>query len=82
MNVQRGKIVSGGRLQLPVDFRRALGLGDGDAVVMEMKDGELRVRPYREALARAREILRQYIPEDVILSEELIADRRAEAERD
>ncbi len=80
MNVQRGKIVSGGRLQLPADVRRALGVKDGDSVVLEMKDGELRVRSYDIALANARAILRKYIPEDVILSDELIADRRAAAD--
>ena len=82
MNVERGKLVSGGRLQIPARVRRELGLKDGDSVVMETVDGELRVRPYRDALARAQAIVRQYIPEGVSLSEELIADRRAEAERE
>lgn len=79
---QHGKIVSGGRLQIPAEFRRAMGLEDGEAVVMELKEGELTVRPYREVLAQVRENLRRYIPEGVSLSDELIADRRAEAERE
>lgn len=82
MNVQRGKLVSGGRLQVPADIRRALGLADGDAVTMEVVGGELRVRPLRETLARVRSELRQYVPADVSLSDELIADRRAAAEKE
>jgi AbrB family looped-hinge helix DNA binding protein len=82
MNIQRGKLVSGGRLQVPAEFRRAMGIGDGDAVVMEMKDGELHVRPFRDALSRVQERLRRYVPSDVSLSDELIADRRAAADNE
>jgi bifunctional DNA-binding transcriptional regulator/antitoxin component of YhaV-PrlF toxin-antitoxin module len=80
---QRGKIVSGGRLQLPVEFRRQMGIADGDAVVMEVRDGALVITPYREVLKRVRERLRPYAPKDgTLVSDELIADRRAEAERE
>jgi antitoxin PrlF len=82
MNVQRGKLVSGGRLQIPADIRRALGLNDGDAVTMEVVNGELHVRSYRETLARVRERLRPYVPEGVSLVDELIAERRAAAEKE
>jgi AbrB family looped-hinge helix DNA binding protein len=80
MNIQRGRLVSGGRLQIPADVRKTLGLNEGDAVIMEVVDGELRVRPYREVLARVRETLRRYVPEGVSLADELIADRRAASE--
>ena len=79
MQIQRGKLVSGGRLQLPVEMRRALSLGDGDTVLLEMLDGEIRVRPLRDAVARVQTRLRAYVAPDVRLSDELIADRRAAA---
>ena len=82
MNAERGQLVSGGRLQIPARVRRELGLKDGDAVRMEIVDGELRVRPFRDVLAEIRQRLRQYVPEGVSLADELIADRRAEAERE
>lgn len=78
----RGKLVSGGRLQVPADVRRELQLGDGDTVTMRVVDGELRVRSTRGSMERIRAIMRQYVPEGVILSDELIADRRAEAARE
>lgn len=82
MNVQRGRLVSGGRLQVPADIRRALGMKDGDTVMMEVVDGELRVRSIDQTLDRIQKRLRAYIPEGVSLSEELIADRRAAAEQE
>lgn len=82
MNAQRGKLVSGGRLQVPADIRRQLGLADGDAVVMRVVDGELHVRPAHAGLARARQRLRRYVPADARLSDELIAERRKAAERE
>ena len=82
MNAERGRLVSGGRLQIPAWVRRAMELKDGDAVLMEVVKGELRVRPYRDVLAGIQARLRRYVPEGASLSDELIADRRAEAERD
>ena len=82
MNVQRGKIVSGGRLLVPAEFRRALGLSDGDIVVMEVADNELHVRPMKSALRRIQRSLRRYAPEAGSVADELIAERRIEAKRD
>jgi AbrB family looped-hinge helix DNA binding protein len=82
MNVQRGRLVSGGRLQVPADIRRELGLADGDPVVMRVVEGELHVRPLREALGRVQAELRRYVPDGISLSEELIKDRRTAASRE
>jgi AbrB family looped-hinge helix DNA binding protein len=79
MNIQRGRLVSGGRLQVPAEIRRALGLKDGDSVTLEVVDGELRVVPYREVIRRIQQEVREHIPPGVSLVDELIADRRAEA---
>ena len=82
MNAHRGRIVSGGRVQLPADMRRALGVEDGDAVVMRLVGKELRLRPVRDVLDAIQARLADYIPQDVILSDELIADRREAADGD
>jgi len=82
MTIQRGKLVSGGRLQLPAELRRQLSLADGDTVLMEVVDGELHIRPLSDAVARVQARLRQFVPADLSLSEELIADRCAAAERE
>ncbi len=84
MNAQYGKIVSGGRLQVPADIRRALGLEDGVTVVMEVKDNELHVRSQRESIRRIQELAKPYRPKpgEMLVSEELIADRRKESENE
>ena len=82
MSMQRGKLVSGGRLQVPADIRRVLNICDGDAVTMHVVDGELRVRPAKGGLERIQAMLREHIPEGVSLVDELIAERRAEAARE
>lgn len=82
MNVVRGKVIAGGRVALPADIRRALGLQNGDTVLFEMQGDEVRIRPARSALRRVQERLRTFAPKDGLVSDELIADRRAEASRD
>lgn len=82
MQAQRVRIVEGGKLVIPATMRRELGISAGDTVMVDIADGELRVRSLSKALERARLILRRYIPEDVNLSDELVADRRAEAEHE
>ena len=82
MEVQRVKIVDGGKLVIPASMRRELGLGTGDTVLVGIDDGELRVRSLPKAIERARAILRRHVPEGINLSDELIADRRLEAERE
>lgn len=82
MEAQRVRIVEGGKLVIPAAMRRELGIGAGDTVLVDIDHGELRVRSINKALENARAILRRHVPEGVSLSEELIADRRAEAERE
>lgn len=83
MNVQRGKIVSGGRLQLPADVRRQLGFEEGETVILQIENNELRVRSFRESVRRIQERFRHLRPTDgTLISDELIADRRKEAERE
>ncbi len=81
MNAHNGRLVSGGRLQLPSDVRRELGLADGDQVVMRVVDGELHIRPRRDVLKRIQAMLQPYAAPDGSVVDELIADRRVEAER-
>lgn len=82
MSIVRGKIIAGGRVALPADMRRSLGLQNGDTVLIEMNDEEIRIRPARSALRRIQDRLRAFAPSEGLVSEELIAERRAEASGD
>ena len=79
MQSQRVKVVEGGKLVIPAAFRRQMGITPGDTVILELDEGELRVRSLSSAIRRVQERMRELNPEGRLLSEELIADRRVEA---
>jgi AbrB family looped-hinge helix DNA binding protein len=81
MTSQSVKIIEGGKLVIPARFRREMGIAPGDTVVVELADGELRIRSLSLAIKRAQAIVREFVPEDVSLADELIAERRAESNR-
>lgn len=76
------RIAPGGRVVIPAEFRKALGVSVGDDLVMRLEDGELRLRSRDAAIRRAQEIVRKYVPDGVSLADELIAERREEAARE
>jgi AbrB family looped-hinge helix DNA binding protein len=83
MSTARTRIDKAGRLLIPAKFRSELNVRPGDPVVLETKGDELHVRPYRQAIHEAQAIIRKYIPDrDRSLVDELIAQRRKEAERE
>lgn len=83
MDPVRVIVAEGEDLSIPASFRDALGVKPGDAVVVEMCKGEVRIRSEQTAaLRRLQAVLRPYAPEGRYVSDELIADRRAEAERE
>ena len=76
------RIAPGGRVVIPAEFRKALGVEIGDDMVMELTNGELRLRSFDAALKRVREIVRTYVPDGVSLADELIRERREQAARE
>jgi AbrB family looped-hinge helix DNA binding protein len=69
-----------GRLVLPAEVRRSLGIEAGDQVVLELDERGVHLLPSRaEALKRAQALVRKYVPEGVSLSDELLEDRRRES---
>ncbi len=65
---------------IPAEFRRALGFEDGDEMIMHLGEDGLRISTPAQAISRAQSLVRRYVPEGADLSEELMADRRAEVE--
>ena len=82
MSGVRVKIGTNGRLVIPAAIRRKVGLDEGHTVLLEASEGELRVRRLEDVVNQAQRTVKKYVKDHVSLSEELIADRRAEAERE
>ena len=75
------KVSEGGRVVVPVEIRKALGIKDGDTVLWELVDGDARLTTRRARLEQARKLFQQYFPKQKGRSmvADLIAERRAEA---
>lgn len=81
-NIYRLKVDSSGRLLLPTEVRERHHICNGDTVVIRDGTGGLRVQTLDEMIAEAQAYFGKLAPPDVLLSEEILADRRAEHERD
>ncbi len=68
-----------GRVVIPAEMRAAMQIGADGKVTARVTDGELHVIAPQVAIRRVQEMVRNTIPADVSLADELIAERRAEA---
>lgn len=74
------KLGEGGRLVIPADYRKALGVDTGDELVLILEENSLRVLTPKEGIRRAQALVRSYIPEGRRLSDELVEERRKESQ--
>ena len=70
-----------GRLVIPSDIRRKLGIAPGDVLVAMVEDGRLVLEKRETVLQRLRQRF-AHIPPGVSLADELISERRAESRRE
>jgi bifunctional DNA-binding transcriptional regulator/antitoxin component of YhaV-PrlF toxin-antitoxin module len=75
-------VKAAGRVLLPAELRATLGVREGDDLVGELRDGELRLMSRATALRRAQSLVRQHVPAGTSLVDEMLAERRAEAVRE
>lgn len=71
-----------GRVLVPVSVRRAVGFEPGTTLVARAEDGRIVLESRDAILSRVQDRFANAIPRDVSLSDELIAERRREAERE
>ncbi len=75
-------LAANGRIVIPAPLRAALGLKEGARLVARVDDGVIVIEPIEAAIRRAQAIVARHASEGRNLSDDLIADRRAEAARD
>lgn len=76
------KMSDGGRVVIPAEIRRELALNEGDTVLWELRNGEAVLTTRAQQLRQVQALVRQFVPANVSLVDELISDRRAENARD
>ena len=81
MSAMRMIVAEGEGLAVPTSLRDAFGIKPGDAVLVETDGRDLRITPEHAALRRLQRRLSKHTREGHYVSDELIADRHAEAER-
>jgi antitoxin component of MazEF toxin-antitoxin module len=66
---------------LPRAVRNALGMTDGGTVVVSIEGDEVTLSSIRHSVRHVQELYRQHVQNDMT-SDDFVAERRAEAERD
>jgi len=70
----------GGRVVIPAALREAMEVNEGDTILAWVEDGELHLLSPRVGARQAQSMLKSLLPQGASLADELIADRRREAE--
>lgn len=71
-----------GRMNLPADMRRSLGLSGAGYLLLTLENDEVIITTTRQAIQRVRELAAPYKPDGSLASEQLIRERRDEAARE
>jgi antitoxin component of MazEF toxin-antitoxin module len=81
---QPGKVRIGpeGEVRIPEIVLQRLGLSEGHSLFVEVVEGEIHLLSVTAAVRRAQAKIREFIPEGISLVDELLQDRRREAEGD
>lgn len=74
------KLTNGYRVVIPSGIRKSMGLRVGDAVTLVLQNnGEVRLLTQTDAVKQAQALVRQVVPAERSLVDELLAERKIEA---
>lgn len=76
------RINENGRIVIPADIRKEMGLNQGDAVVMTLENGVLKIESHQARVRQVQESLSKLIPPTRPLSAELTEARQREVRRE
>ncbi|CAM4427688.1 AbrB/MazE/SpoVT family DNA-binding domain-containing protein [Paenibacillus alkaliterrae] len=76
------KLGEGGRIVIPSEYRKALGLNIGDELLLHMENGKLIIMNRSQAIAYVQEQMARYVTDGRILSDELISERKEQIDHE
>ena len=80
--IHRLRVDTSGRVVLPADLRLRREIAPGDELLLTEEEQGCRLLTLSQAVREAQELFARCVPAGVSLADELIRDRRAEAERE
>lgn len=80
--VIRVRLSENGRIVIPAQVRRTLGVDAGDEIILEQEDNTFRLTTQQQRIAEARRNIRRYIKPGARLVDELLAERREAAKHE
>ena len=80
--VYRLKVDNSGRVVLPADLRQENHIAEGDTIVVIKDQQGLHIKTLDQVVAEVQAEFAKHVPRDVLLSDEINAERRSEIERD
>jgi len=78
----RLRLAENGRVVIPLEIRRDLGVESGGEVILERQENGYRLTTRRQRIEEAQKFLRRYVKPGASLVDELIAERREAAKHE
>lgn len=75
------KLIKGGKVIIPAELCKELGLAEGDRIVFEREGEALVIKSYRQVVREVQETFNSLVKEPFTV-DDFIAERRAEAARE
>jgi AbrB family transcriptional regulator, stage V sporulation protein T len=74
----QAKVIAGGKIVIPAELRRAMGIIDGDSLVIEQAaDGTLVIKTYAQLIREGQAEMRAMVGDDFTV-DQFLAERRAD----
>jgi antitoxin PrlF len=81
-DIYKTRIGDEGRILLPLDWRKAVHAKPGDEVFIHVSDDGLRISTIQQAIERFQQLVARHVPPEADLVDELVRERRAEADNE
>ncbi len=77
MSLLPSYVTNGGRIVIPAEIRKLMGISTGDEVILSYHDGELHISTRKQRLKQAKALVKEGVGKRS-LADELLEERRAE----
>jgi AbrB family looped-hinge helix DNA binding protein len=79
MSLSQIQVSAGGRIVIPAEIRRKMGIDTGDLVILSYHDGHLHISTRKQRLKQAKALVKASCAGMHSLADELLEERKAEA---